>query len=413
MTELIQLIYSSSANQTFRRSELTELLIKARQNNRRCGVTGILLYAEGSFFQVLEGEPETVDRLFASIQRDQRHKHVTAIIREPVSERAFGDWTMGYANITPEEADAIIGVNDFFGKGESLSRLGHGRAKKLLSAFMHGRWRTKLSDTATPVGDEDIAGASDESALSSSPVSGSFSRPAWKWYTFAYQPIIQGSTGQIFSYEALIRGRGRESAEAVLQQVKPEDLHGFDEESRNTAMELAAHLGLAGRLNLNFLPLSIESSGTAISSLLETAGRCRFRPEQIILEILEREIISDIEHFKARINQYRGLGICMAIDDFGAGYAGLNLLAEFQPEFIKLDMQLVRGVDRKGPRQAIVSGILRTCYDLGIDIIAEGVETREEFQWLRNQGIDLFQGWLFAKPAFEALPGTFHLPAEQ
>ena len=102
----------------------------------------------------------------------------------------------------------------------------------------------------------------------------------------------------------------------------------------------------------------------------------------------------------------------VAIDDFGAGYAGLNLLSEFQPEFIKLDMHLVRGIESNGPRQAIVRGIVRTCADLGIDIIAEGVETVNEFQWLYQEGIKFYQGRLFADPAFEQLPQTFSLPGE-
>ena len=107
---------------------------------------------------------------------------------------------------------------------------------------------------------------------------------------------------------------------------------------------------------------------------------------------------------------YEQWGQVIAIDDFGAGYAGLNLLAEFQPHLIKLDMHLVRDIHAKGPRQAIVRGLLSTCRDLGIDVIAEGIETEEEFFWLRQEGIDLFQGYLLAKPAFEQLAAEFHLP---
>ena len=98
------------------------------------------------------------------------------------------------------------------------------------------------------------------------------------------------------------------------------------------------------------------------------------------------------------------MGVQFAIDDFGAGYAGLNLLADFQPDTLKLDMSLVRDVESKGPRQAIVRGVIRTCQDLGIDIVAEGVESLGEYGWLRCEGISLYQGYLFARPAFRALP---------
>ena len=114
--------------------------------------------------------------------------------------------------------------------------------------------------------------------------------------------------------------------------------------------------------------------------------------------------------FTSEVNKYRSSGLLFAIDDFGSGYAGLNLLAEFQPNLIKLDMHLVHGIEHKGPRQAIVRGILRTCLDLGIDIIAEGVETADELDWLRSEGIDLFQGYFLAKPAFEQLPATIYCP---
>ena len=99
----------------------------------------------------------------------------------------------------------------------------------------------------------------------------------------------------------------------------------------------------------------------------------------------------------------------MAIDDFGAGYSGLNLLADFQPDQIKLDMKLIRGIEWHGPRQAIVRAINQICLDLGIDVIAEGVETELEYAWLASQGIHLYQGYLFAKPGFESFPKV-HYP---
>jgi EAL domain-containing protein (putative c-di-GMP-specific phosphodiesterase class I) len=99
----------------------------------------------------------------------------------------------------------------------------------------------------------------------------------------------------------------------------------------------------------------------------------------------------------------------VAIDDFGAGYSGLNLLAEFQPDQVKLDMKLITGIERHGPRQAIVRAISQICSDLGIDIVAEGIETEDEYAWLASQGIRLFQGYLFAKPGFESFPAV-HYP---
>jgi blue light- and temperature-responsive anti-repressor len=123
----------------------------------------------------------------------------------------------------------------------------------------------------------------------------------------------------------------------------------------------------------------------------------------LLLEVTEGEIIHDARSFAERINAYRARGLRLAIDDFGAGYSGLNLLADFQPDAIKLDMKLVRGIDRHGPRQAIVRALIQVCDDLGIEVIAEGVETREEFAWFRDRGVRLYQGYLFGRPSFERL----------
>lgn len=187
-------------------------------------------------------------------------------------------------------------------------------------------------------------------------------------------------------------------------------MHALRERQRIAALEAAARLGLRTRININFHPSDIAHSPTAISSLLDAAGRCGIAPESIVLEVLESEIIRDSGDFSARMNPYRASGLTFAIDDFGAGYAGLNLLADFQPDLLKIDMNLVRGIERNGPRQAILRGIARTCLDLGIDLIAEGVETVEEYAWFRAEGIELFQGFLLAKPVFDRLSTEFHLP---
>ncbi|WP_345988653.1 diguanylate phosphodiesterase [Sulfurimonas sp. HSL1-2] len=406
MSQLIELIYCSAAAHPFSRAELAQLLAASRSNNEKIGVSGMLLYAEGSFFQVLEGEAPTVEALFETIRRDPRHNAVTLIIREPIARRAFEAWTMGYADITPDEVDKLLGASDFFAREASFTALGQDRAMKLLEAFKQGSWRARLSNTDEASAEVTLT-AEDTPASQPALLEG---LPPHPDYTFAFQPIIDVRDGTIFSYEALLRGVNNETAENVLSRVDADSLHRFDEESRILAIEMAARLGLPARLNLNVLPRSIGISPTAVASVRETARRCGLRMEQIVLEILEWEIIDDFEAFKSKLDPYRGFGMHFAIDDFGSGYAGLNLLAEFQPDLIKLDMELVRGIEHNGPRQAIVRGIIRTCFDLGIDIIAEGVETVGESRWLRGEGIVLYQGNLLAEPAFEALPTRFTIP---
>ena len=227
-------------------------------------------------------------------------------------------------------------------------------------------------------------------------------------FSYAFQPIVDTVAREVFSYEALIRGTANEPAFRVLDSVPGDLKHQFDQDSRIQAITLAARIGLKCNLNLNFLPRSLELCADAIGNTCKAAADNLLPLERIILEVTEGEVIDDHSHFAALLNEYRGMGIKLAIDDFGAGYSGLNLLAEFQPDQVKIDMNLVRGIEKHGPRQAIVRGIMQVCVDLGIDIIAEGVETLQEFRWFEDHDIRLFQGYLFAKPAFEEFPTAFY-----
>jgi hypothetical protein len=143
--ELIHCIYTSAASRDFNTQELSELLDVARENNAKLGLTGMLLYAEGSFFQVLEGQPDVVDALYEKIGRDPRHTQMTMIMKEPISKRHFDAWSMGFCKVSREELAGMSGVNDFFGKDRAMVNVDAGRAKKLLAAFRDGRWRKSLT----------------------------------------------------------------------------------------------------------------------------------------------------------------------------------------------------------------------------------------------------------------------------
>lgn len=208
----------------------------------------------------------------------------------------------------------------------------------------------------------------------------------------------------MFAYEALVRGRANEPASAVFASLDPSQLYQFDRWARTRAIALAAALGVEASLSLNFLPKSLDALPDAVSSTIDAARAASISLQRIILEVTENEIIHDPGRFASVMNVYRAQGVRVAIDDFGAGYSGLNLLAEFQPDIVKLDIQLVRSIDSNGPRQAIVRALVQACDDLGIDVLAEGVETQAEQRWFRRVGVRLFQGYLYGRPAFEALP---------
>ncbi|WP_374672983.1 BLUF domain-containing protein [Ideonella sp.] len=146
---MIHCIYASVSARHWRDDELKALLVAARAKNRRLGVTGMLLHADGCFFQVLEGPAAGVDAVYADIEADPRHEQVTLIVRESIPHRAFDRWTMGLASASAEEIAALPGLNDFLHRPGGLAALDAGRAMKLLDAFRRGRWRLRLHEPAT------------------------------------------------------------------------------------------------------------------------------------------------------------------------------------------------------------------------------------------------------------------------
>ena len=128
-----------------------------------------------------------------------------------------------------------------------------------------------------------------------------------------------------------------------------------------------------------------------------------FPIDRLIFETLEIEHVDNYRHLTNILREYREFGFKTAIDDFGAGYSGLNLLADFQPDLIKLDMALIRDVDQDRVRQVIVRGIVTMCAELDVTVIAEGIESAGERDFLADCGIFLMQGYWFARPAFKAL----------
>jgi len=222
-------------------------------------------------------------------------------------------------------------------------------------------------------------------------------------FEYAYQPIVECVTKSIYAYEALVRGPQGEPAGSVLAQVNDANRYRFDQACRIKAVEGAARLGMKELLSINFLPNAVYRPEVCIRSTFAAARKHDFPIENIIFEVTEGERVQDRPHLVNIFKEYHRFGFQTAIDDFGAGYAGLNLLAEYQPDLIKIDMDLVRGVDSDKPRQAIVTGIAAICKSLNIRVLAEGIETRAERDFFLGIGVTLMQGYWFAKPRFKEL----------
>jgi EAL domain-containing protein (putative c-di-GMP-specific phosphodiesterase class I) len=225
--------------------------------------------------------------------------------------------------------------------------------------------------------------------------------------SMAFQPIVDLETGQPFAYEALVRGPQGQSAHSVLAQVTPENRYAFDQRCRVAAIEGAAKAGLLNtnaRLSINFLPNAVYSPKACIQLTLKTAAAIGFPTDRLIFEFTENEEIGNPDHLAGIVATYKEMGFGTALDDFGAGHSGLALLARFQPDLLKLDMELIRGIEGSLPRRLIVEAVVRMTAGLGITLIAEGVETEAELHTLGELGIRYVQGFLLARPGFKTLP---------
>lgn len=225
-------------------------------------------------------------------------------------------------------------------------------------------------------------------------------------FSFAFQPIVDIRKHEIMSFEALVRGTKGESADTVLKRVSNKNISMFDELCRWKAIEIASRLHMPQGLSINLTAEGLYQVDINITATFKASINNGFPVENIIFEVIESECLTDQRNLVKNLKLLQEFGFMTAFDDFGMGYSGLKLLLAYQPNYIKLDRNIIADIHCSKVKQGIFAGIQRMCDDLSITIIAEGIETYEEYAWLKNAGIDLFQGFYFARPAFESLPNV-------
>ncbi|MEE4304257.1 MAG: EAL domain-containing protein [Wenzhouxiangella sp.] len=216
---------------------------------------------------------------------------------------------------------------------------------------------------------------------------------------FAFQPLVDETTGRTVGHEALVRGCTGESPAQIIASVRPENLFYFDQACRLGAIREASRLGLEGDLHINCTEVDPDNLEAALKSTAQAVYASRFEADQIVLEFNSLERLGNPRQLAsvcARVNAY---GFRVAADNFGTGEAGLKRLAVLRPEFVKLDRELISGIDGSLRRQAMVLGVLASCRALGVEPIAAGVESEAEVTWLRQAGVERFQGYFFGRPA--------------
>ena len=160
----------------------------------------------------------------------------------------------------------------------------------------------------------------------------------------------------------------------------------------------AARLAVEGNIFINFNPTSVYDPAYCLRSTMKAVEESGIPSERIVFEVTESEEVREGTHLKNILDFYRRGGLRVALDALGSGYASLNLLADLRPDFIKLDSGIVRDVDSDPYRAAIAGKLIELAHELEVTVVAEGVETEEQWRWLADNGADYAQGYLFARP---------------
>jgi len=394
---LTTIIYRSHICEDVPVNTLEEMVATANSKNRHANVTGILLFNGTHFFQLLEGPAEDVTAIYQHICRDPRHHNVVELLSDHGPNRRFGNVGMELFDLRKYDRDEVL--QKVLDKGTTKYQMTYNdRALQFFRTFVDATekanyfelppadsWDFIPEDTPLSLQPEVVAKGADCS--------------------FAFQPIVDPFMQQVVSWEALIRTPTGDSPKAYFDTLSQAEIYWADLNSKQVALSLACTLGLQTQvLSLNLLPMTLVNVPGAVDTLLTAIAANGFVPEQINIEFTESEAISRFDEFSHSVRQLKSAGISVTIDHFGAGFAGLQLLAQFQPDRIKINRDLIANVHKSGPRQAIIQAIIKCCASLEIRFCAVGVELAEEWMWLESAGISEFQGHLFASPRLGAIP---------
>ncbi len=228
-----------------------------------------------------------------------------------------------------------------------------------------------------------------------------------------FQPIVDIKKNEIYAYECLSRGLKEDgtlmgSSLIFKTAAKNDLLYYLDREARECALTNAHANKIDKKIFINFVPTSIYNPDTGLKDTFEWVDKLGHDPANIVFEIIETEHIIDTAHLKSFLESYRKLGFEIALDDIGSGYSSLSLLSELRPDYIKVDMGIIRDIDKNKFKQSIFNALNHICKENGIKILAEGVETKEELDYCISKETDYVQGFYFSKPTLipiESLKG--------
>lgn len=216
------------------------------------------------------------------------------------------------------------------------------------------------------------------------------------------QPIVQKDTLEPYAFECLLRGSINNRIippSEIFNTAKSSDmLFLLDKKARITHIENMNKVNAGKKIFINFNPTAIYDPLYCLTTTNQALKKTNLEPSQIVFEVIESDQVHDKKHLLNIIDFYRKQGYGVALDDLGSGYSSLNLLSQLKPDYVKLDLELVRNIHTNEFKQVILENICIMANKLGIKIICEGIESEEEYAVIKNYNIDFYQGFLFARP---------------
>ena len=218
-----------------------------------------------------------------------------------------------------------------------------------------------------------------------------------------FQPIIHVNSGVIFGYEALSRGIKMDGSimnpAELFSTAKTMDLMFYlDRICREGAIRAAAGKGITEKVFINFIPTAIYEPELCLRSTAEVLNEVNLNAKQVVFEVVESEKVVDYDHLNRILDYYKNKGYSTALDDIGSGHSNIEALLQLRPEYMKIDAAIIRNIHLDGHKQAVLDDYIENGKRIGLTILAEGVETVEEFDYLKSKDIDLVQGYLFGRP---------------
>lgn len=226
--------------------------------------------------------------------------------------------------------------------------------------------------------------------------------------TVHFQPIVDMKDNSIYAYETLSRGVSEDGSlmypDILFSKSNRNDMNfKLDRLCRETALKTAATKKVHQKVFINFIPTTIYDPEFCLKSTEKWAKQLEFDPSQIVFEVVETENIKDQAHLKKILEYYRSKGFMLALDDVGEGYSSLNMLIELKPDIIKIDRNIISDIDTNELKQSVYRALFNLAREHDITVLAEGIETAYELETIKNIGVDLVQGYYFAKPSSEPI----------